>query len=467
MAFDNLKLLTRRERIQVALLIFALTIAGIYLYNTLVQTVPPRRIVLASGPDFGVYHEYAKRYQSLLAREGVKIDERMTSGAAENLALLLDPKSGVDVAFMQGGVSASSPTQNLVMLASLYYEPLWIFYAGPATLSQVTQLKAKRIAVGAPGSGTRALADQVLAANGLTTAGGVGSMNTAIVGIGGNEALDALKTGAVDAALFVGGAQTPVIQQALRAPAIKLMSLSDVEVYPRRFPYVTRLSLPRGTIDLALNIPDHDVAMIGTKAMLAARDDFHPALVNLLVDAARAIHGQQGYFEAAGEFPATEPMDVPVSPYADQHKRFGSNFLYRYLPFWLAALVERAIIVLVPLLVVLVPVLNLMPQLLRWRVRSRIYRWYGELAQLERDIDTHSALLLEQWLRDLDRIERAVEDLKVPAKFASEAYTLREHVGLVRGRALRRAGETEPGWSPTASVRISTTSPSGAHRPTR
>ncbi len=448
MAFDHLRLLTRRERIQAALLIVALCIAGTYLYVVLAKTVPPRRIVLASGPDFGVYHQYAKRYKSLLAREGVRIEERMTSGAAENLGLLLDPKSGVDVAFLQGGVAASTPVENLVMLASLYYEPVWIFYAGSASLSQVTQLRGKRIAVGVPGSGTRALANQVLAANGLTLDGGAGSANTAIVGIGGREALEALETGTVDAAIFVGGAQTPIIQQAMRDPAIKLMSLSDVDVYPRRFPYLTRLSLPQGTIDLALNLPDHNVAMIGTKAMLAARDDFHPALVNLLVDAARVIHGQQGYFEAAGEFPATEPLDIPVSPYADQHKRFGSNFLYRYLPFWLAALVERAIIVLVPLLVILVPVLNLTPQLLRWRVRSRIYRWYGELALLERDVNTRSgALPREKWLHDLDRIEHAVEELRIPAKFASEAYTLREHVALVRREVMRRAGETA---APTA-----------------
>ena len=444
MAIDNHALLTGRERLQAALLIAVLALAGIYLYFALAQTIPPRHIVLASGPSFGVYHEYAKRYQSLLAREGVKVEERMTGGAAENLRLLLDPKSGVDVAFLQGGVSGSSAVENLVMLSSLYYEPLWIFYTGSSTLSRVTQLQGKRIAVGAPGSGTRSLADEVLDANGLKAAGGPGGGKTPLVGIGGDDALRALKAGEVDAALFVGGAQTPIIQQALREPAVKLMSLADVDVYPRRFPHLTRLNLPQGTIDLALKIPDHDVAMIGTKALLAAREELHPALVNVFVDAARVIHGQQGYFEAAGEFPSTEPMDIPVSPYADQHKRFGSNFLYGYLPFWLAALVERGIIVVLPLLVVLIPLLNLMPQILRWRVRSRIYRWYGELALLERDVNTRSGTLpLERWRQDLDRIERAVQELRIPAKFASEAYTLREHIRLVRGSLLRRTSASD------------------------
>ena len=439
MSLEHFALLTARERWRAVLVLAVLVLAGIYLYVTLAHTVPSRHIVLASGPDFGAYHQYAQRYKALLAREGVKVDERMTSGAADNLRLLLDPKSGVDAAFMQGGVAGASGADDLVMLASLYYEPLWIFYTGPKTLSQVSELQGKRISAGVSGSGTRALADEVLAANGLAGAGAGEGSKVSIESIGGSEALAALERGDADAVFFVGGAQTPVIQQALRDPAIKLMSLADAEVYPRRFPYITQLSLPRGTIDLAHNIPDRTVAMIGTKAMLAARADFHPALINLLVDAARTIHSPQGYFEAAGEFPGTEPLDIPVSPYADQHKRFGSNFLYRYLPFWLAALAERAIIVILPLLVVLIPLLKLMPDFLSWRVRSRIYRWYRELAELEHELGApDEAPAVERWLGSLDRIEQAVEGLRVPARFASEAYTLREHIRLVRARVLDR-----------------------------
>jgi hypothetical protein len=176
--------------------------------------------------------------------------------------------------------------------------------------------------------------------------------------------------------------------------------------------------------------------------MLVARDDLHPALINLLIDAAREIHGRQGYFEAAGEFPGTAQVDdIPVSPYADQHRRFGPSFLYNYLPFWLATYAERALILIVPLVVVLVPLVNLLPQILRWRSRSRIYRWYGELALLERDVATrHGTLPIEKWLQDLDRIEEAVEHIHTPASFASEAYTLREHVGLVRRAILAKAG---------------------------
>jgi ABC-type nitrate/sulfonate/bicarbonate transport system substrate-binding protein len=362
------------------------------------------------------------------------VDERMTSGAAENLQLLLDPKSKVDVAFMQGGAATFPAADNLVMLASLYYEPLWVFYRGKETLNRLNQLVGRRIAIGVRGSGTLAFVAPLLKFN------GVGSDNSQLLTRGGDDALRALKAGEIDVALYVGGADTPLIQQALHDPTIRLMNSARTDAYVRRFPYISNLALPEGTIDLALNIPDQNVSLIGTKAMLAAREDLHPALINLLLDAARVLHGQQGYFETAGEFPGTAPVDLPVSAYADQHKRFGPSILYRYLPFWVAALVERMIIVIVPLLVILVPTMNYLPQILRWRVRSRIFRWYGELALLERDVATHKGSPpIEQWERDLDRIETAVRAIRTPPKFASEAYTLREHIEVVRRAVAARA----------------------------
>lgn len=437
MALEDLSLLSRHERIRLGLLLAGLVALAVWVSLKLFQPGPPSHIVLASGPEFGAYHRYAVRYKELLAREGVKVDERMTSGAAENLQLLIDPKSKVDVAFMQGGVATFPAADNLVMLASLYYEPLWVFYRGNETLNRLNKLLGKRIAIGARGSGTLALVAPLLRAN------GVGIDNSKLITVGGEDALRALKAGEIDVALYVGGTETPVIQQALHDPTIKLMSSSRPEAYVRRFPYITALTLPAGTVDLALNIPDQDVSMIGTKAMLAAREDLHPALINLLLDAARVLHGQQGYFEAAGEFPGTAPVDLPVSAYADQHKRFGPSILYRYLPFWLAALLERMIIVIVPLLVIVIPTLNYVPQVLRWRARSRIFRWYGELALLERDVATHEGSPpIEQWERDLDRIETAVKGIRTPPKFASEAYTLREHIGIVRRAVEARAQET-------------------------
>jgi TRAP transporter TAXI family solute receptor len=440
MVFEDLAALSRRDRIRVAVLVAALLVIVFVATAPILQPGPPRHIVLASGAASGIYYQHALRYKEILGREGVKVDVRMTGGAAENLSLLLDPKSGVDVAFMQGGVATPAQAGELLMLSSLYYEPLWIFYRDAARLTHFSQLHGKRIAIGAVGSGTRALVAQLFAANGLATANGVGRDNTDLVALGGVEALQALKAGEIDAALYVGGADTPTIQQALRDPVIKLMSLARADAYARRFPFMAKLTLPGGTIDLALNVPDENAAMIGTMAMLVARDGLHPAIIDLFVDAAREIHGEQGYFEKAGEFPGTAQVDFPVSPDADKHRRYGPSFLHRYLPFWLATFVERAIIVIVPLVVILVPALNFLPQVMRWRVRSRIYRWYGRLALLERDVATRQGTLpVETWLRELDRVEEAVEHIRTPASFASEAYTLREHIGLVRRTVLAKA----------------------------
>jgi TRAP-type uncharacterized transport system substrate-binding protein len=435
MSSNDLASLSSRDKLRGILLIVALLAATLWISAHFLQPAPPRHIVLASGASFGLYHQYAERYKQILARDGVVVEERLTEGAVENLRLLKDPNSGVDVAFMQGGIATAGDAENVEMLASLYYEPLWVFYRAPGTLARLNELKGKRIAIGSPGSGTRGLVEPLLALN------EVNPENSTLSPLAGDAAVRALQAGEVDAALLVGGAQSPVVVKALRDPALKLMSFVRADAYTRRFPYITRLTLPPGTIDLGLNIPEQQVVLIGTRAMLVARSGLHPALVNLLLDAADDVHSKQGYFEGAGEFPAVLPVDLPVSADAERHKRFGPSFIHRLLPFWVATFVERFVLLVLPLIVVAVPIINYFPEFLRWRVRSRVYRWYGELSLLERDVQSHQPPFpIEKWLQDLDRIEHAVEDIKVPTNFASEAYTLRGHVDMVRRAVLAKAG---------------------------
>lgn len=417
-------------------LLLAVVLVGATLWVSIQLPIPapPRRIVLASGPEFGLYHQHALRYRELLARNGIEVELRRSSGAGENIELLLDPASGVDVAFVQGGLKQPPRTDGLVMLISLYYEPLWIFHRVSDTPTEIRELKGRRISNGGPGTGTHASTEPLLVANGLD----VGS--TPRVPLNGPEALAALRRGDVDVMFYVGGVDTPFVRDALNDPALKLMSLPRAEAYAHRWPHISRLTLSEGTIDLERNVPQQQVSLIGTKAMLAARDGLHPALINLLVDAAREIHAEQDEFKAAGEFPNTAPVDLRVSLHADNYRRYGASAFYNYLPFWVAAFLERAIILLVPMLVVLLPLLSYIPQFMRWRMRSRIYRWYGELALLERDVGSgQDPPPIDKWLRDLDRIEHAVEGVRTPACYASEAYTLRDHIGLVRRAVLARA----------------------------
>ena len=425
-------------------LLLAVVLVGATLWVSIQFPIPapPRRIVLASGPEFGLYHQHALRYRELLARNGIEVELKRSSGAGENIELLLDPASGVDVAFVQGGLKQPPRTDGLVMLISLYYEPLWIFHRVSDTPTEIRELKGRRVSNGGPGTGTHASTEPLLLANGLD----VGS--TPRVPLNGPEALAALRRGDVDVMFYVGGVDTPFVRDALNDPALKLMSLPRAEAYAHRWPHISRLTLSEGTIDLERNVPQQQVSLIGTKAMLAARDGLHPALINLLVDAAREIHAEQDEFKAAGEFPNTAPIDLRVSLHADNYRRYGASAFYNYLPFWVAAFLERAIILLVPMLVVLLPLLSYIPKFIRWRMRSRIYRWYGELALIERDVGSGQDLPpIDQWLRDLDRIEHAVEGVRTPACYASEAYTLRDHIGLVRRAVLARANaaDTSPG----------------------
>jgi TRAP-type uncharacterized transport system substrate-binding protein len=398
----------------------------------------PRHIVLASGLADGLYHQYAQRYKEILARDGVTVEERLTGGAEENEQLLHDAKSGVDVAFMHGGIVRPQERGNLTMLMALYYEPLWIFYRGPATLTQLDELRGKHVAIGSPGSGARAFVEPLLAANGIT------GSNTRLSPLVNLEALRALQRGEVDAALFIGQVPSPAVWEALHDASLKLMNMDRADAYPRRFPYITKLTLPAGTVDFALRIPEQEVKLIGTKAMLVARDGLSPSITNLLLEAARELHSGQGYFAGVGEFPNAAPVDLPVSADASRHLRFGPSFLHRYLPFFVATYLEWMIVLLVPLLVVLVPMTNLLPQVFRWRVRSRIYRLYGELKLLEREIGARTGTMpIEHWIARIDRLEQAAARMGTPASYAGEAYTLREHIALVRRIVLQKAADQE------------------------
>ena len=419
--------LGRRAFIVVAVVVAAVLVAWF------LESTKPRRIVMASGPVDGLHHELALRYKAILARNGVTVVERVTTGADENARLLREPQSGVDVAFMLGGVVPPAEREGLEMLAALYYEPLWVFYRGDETLSQLDELRYKRIAIGTPGQGVRAFLEPLLAANNVT------GFNSKFVPLGNVEALHALQAGEVDAVCLLGAVRSPAVFQALHDKDLKLMSHERAEAYERRYAHITALSLPPGTVDLALRIPENEVSLFGTEAMLVARTGLAPAITDLLVDAARELHSGQGYFEARTTFPNTGVVDLPVSVEADRHMRFGPSLLQRHLPFFVASYVERLVILLVPVLFLLVPLINWLPQLMRWRARSRVYRWYGELALLERDVDRRQGELpIERWLADLDRIEHAASHVRLPKSMASEGYTLREHIGLVRRAILAR-----------------------------
>lgn len=394
-----------------------------------VRPAPPDHFVISTGNESGAYHLFAQRYRDLLAHEKITVELRTSSGSVENLKRLTDDESGVEVALVQSGIAAADEEQPVRSLGALYYEPFWVFYRAPYELTRLTQLAGRRIAAGPEGSGTRVLANNMLKATGAYQPA------SNLLPIGGMAAAEALLGGKVDAAMFVAAPDAPIVQRLLKAPGVRLMNMAHAEALAQRYGYLSAVTLLRGTVDLAADIPPANVSMVAVTAHLVAREDFHPALVSVLLQAASKVHSGPGVFHKAGEFPAARAGDFPVSEDAARYFKSGPPFLQRYLPFWVANLIERLLVLLVPLIAVMIPMMRIMPALYDWRIKRRIFRWYGELKaveteELEQRGGNGRAALLER----LDEIERGVAGTKVPLTYWDYVYTLRGHIDLVRAR---------------------------------
>jgi TRAP-type uncharacterized transport system substrate-binding protein len=219
---------------------------------------------------------------------------------------------------------------QLISLGRMFHEPLWVFHRLPGTVDRLPQLRGTRLAIGAPGSGTRKLVLQLFAANEIDTTA------ASLLELGSADAAAALLAGNADAAFMVASPEAAVVQKLLREPGVKLMSFAHAEAYARRFPYLSRAVLHQGVIDFARNIPAQDVALISPTANLVVREDLHPALIFALTQAASVVHGKAGIFHGIDEFPLATDADFPMSPNAARYYKSGPPFLQRYLPFWIA-----------------------------------------------------------------------------------------------------------------------------------
>ena len=425
----------RRELWLTLGLALVLVVGAFVLALRFVQPAPPRALVMSTGPQDGGYHEFAQRYQSILARDGVSVELRPSQGSLDNVARLTDPESGVEVGFLQAGTAFAANAPELVSLGSLYYEPLWVFYRGPP-IEDLDGLRGKKIAIGLNYSGVRALALQLLAVNDAVLP------PTQLLELDGNAAAQALADGDIGAALFVAPADSPAVERLMGTAGVRLLSFVRAEAYTRRFPYLTRLILPRGAMDFARDVPARDVVLIAPTANLLARRELHPALAYLLMRAASELHAEAGLFNTRAEFPSDKNADFPLSPEARRYYGAGPPFLQRYLPFWAANLVDRMWVMILPLLAVLVPLARIVPALYSGRGRSRIYRWYARLKEIELQLeDRHSDEQLQDMAVRLDGIEDAVNHIPTPLAFSANLYSFRQHIDLVRARLRRRMHE--------------------------
>ncbi|MBI3544917.1 MAG: ABC transporter substrate-binding protein [Deltaproteobacteria bacterium] len=433
----DFKLLRNRSKADLAvallpsvLLAVVAAVGGAIAYQY-VDPAPPKRFVISTGDGEGDYDVFAKRYREIIKEEGVELVIRRSEGATENLERLNDPKSDVDVAFVQDGLGSAQKSPELMSLGSLYYEPIWLFYRGSKTVSRFSQLAGKRIAVDEVGSGTRTLVEKLL------KAAGVDASTSTFVEIGDEDAAAALKAGKVDAAFFLGTPDDEQVRTLIQEKGIRLMSAELAEAITRQVPFLHHLVLPRGALDLRRGLPEQDVDLVAPTATLVARDSLHPALISLLLNAASQVHSYSGIFEKKNEFPSDKSDEFPISLDAEHFYKSGVPFWQKHLPFWLATLVNRFIVVVVPLLVVILPLARTVPRLYQWRVRSRIYQRYGELKFLESQMARDRAGV--DYLKQLDAIEERVNKMKVPLDHTEYVYALRQNIEFVRGRLRRGA----------------------------
>ncbi len=429
--FTDIFGLGRAAALSAVLLISVVTIAAVFWFF---YSAPPRTIIITSGPEGSIFRLNAERYRKILARSGVNVKILPSQGALENLKRLADPSFKVDLGFVQGGVAAGLNIDKLASLGSISYEPLLVFYRSTRPLELLSQLSGKRLTIGPEGSGTRTLALVLLAANDIEPGGA-----TQLADLDAEDAAKALMDGRVDAVFLMGDAASPqTMRTLLHTPGIRLFDFTQADGYTRRIGYLNKLELPKGSLDFGKDIPAHDVSLIGPTVELIARADLHPALSDLLLETARQVHGKPGLFKRQGEFPAPLEHEFPISSDAERFYKSGKSFLYRYLPFRLASLVNRFLVVAVPMVVVLLPGLRSIPALYRWRIRLRIYRWYRVLLVLERELMAQPGHEeREKILERIDHVEEAVDKMKVPASFADQFYVLRGHIDFVRSRLLK------------------------------
>ncbi|CAN96817.1 Hypothetical protein sce6648 [Sorangium cellulosum So ce56] len=425
----------RREllRVWTPFLLVGIT-ALVATYLLFVEPPPPRRLTIATGQPTGRYHAFAERYRAYLAGFDIALEIRETAGSAENVALLLDPASGVSVAFVQGGAMPPDARDRLSSLASVYREPLWIFHRGDRPYDRLTDLAGKRLSIGPEGSGTRVVAQRLLADSGVTAAGQAAA-GAPFEGLPDRQAAEALQAGRIDAAFFIVGPGSEQVQQLIRADGVRLMTLRQHQSYARRYPYLTSVVLSEGLLDLERNIPPAPSPLLAPPAALVANATLHPALVPLLIEAARAAHEPGNLLDAPGEFPSARFVEAPLRPEARRYLEEGPSLLQRVLPFWPASMVSRLKLMLLPLATVIFSIFKIAQPLYNWRISARIYRHYEILRRAQRELaGPPDPARRAEMIATLRQLEEKLATVSVPLGAMAALYQLYLHLGYVRRR---------------------------------
>ncbi|MBR7746466.1 TAXI family TRAP transporter solute-binding subunit [Undibacterium baiyunense] len=414
----------------IALMIIAVILAAYYV----VDPAPGRTLDFSAGQENSAYERFAKQYADELAQNQITLRIHKSQGSQENLQHIADLDSKIDIGFVQSGSTTEKDAQEkgLISLGSLFYEPIWIFYRGKKEVTSLAEFKAKRVNVGPDGFGVRRLFQQLLSVNNLD------ENQLEIHQLESTPATVAFVNEQIDVLVMSSASDSQLIQMLLQTPGVKLFDFVQAEAYTRRFPFLSHVVLPRGIVDMGRDIPSRDYHLISPTATLVAHESLHPALISLFLQAAKKIHGGANWFSKQGEFPSDRYTEITVEPQAEKFYKSGPPFLQRYLSFWMSNFLERMWVLFIAFGALALPLSKIIPPLYVWRVRSRIYRWYGQLRSVEHALDEASPeqrqQIAQQQLQRLNEIENKVNHISIPLAYAEELYGLRSHIQFVRKR---------------------------------
>jgi TRAP transporter TAXI family solute receptor len=414
-------------------LLAVIVVLGFLAAYQFVQPPPPKTVRIATGEKDGAYYAFAQKYARLLARDGITLEVVPTAGSVENLDLL--KKDAVSLALVQGGSSTDADRDQLESLGGLFLEPVWVFYRKQTTIKRLSELKGKRVAVGAAGSGTYLLAMQLLSADGITES------NTMLLRESLAKVAPTLLEGKIDDAFFVASPEAPLVRRLLREPGIELVSFERAAAYTHLFPFLTSVTLSEGVLDLERNIPSHDTKLVAVAASLVARNDLNDSLIPALLNAITEIHQEGGVLEQRGKFPSIDFVDIPMNDDARRYITNGPSFLHRWFPYRTAVLLDRLKILLLPFLV-LIPLFRIAPPLYNWRIRSRIYRWYAAVREIDALVQDANEADVEAGMKRLTEIDKEVASVSVPLSYTGELYQLRLHIGFIKEKLAKLANRS-------------------------
>ena len=407
-----------------------IVIVGFVITYQYVGAPPPKIVRMATGAKNGAYYAFAQQYARLLAKDAIVLEVVSTAGSVENLSLLKNGR--VSLALVQGGSATFDDKQRLQSLGSLFLEPVWVFVRAQQPIKRFLDLKGKRLAVGASGSGTYLLANQLLSAAGITES------NTTLVRGDSSQAVASLSQGTIDAAFFVASPAAPLIRSLLEDPNLQLLDFDRAAAYGRLFPFLAPVILAEGVVNLERNVPSHDTSLVAVSANLAARGDLHASLIPALLEAITKVHEGGGLLEQKRQFPSVDFVDLPLNEDARRYIANGPSFLYRWLPYGWAVLLDRLKILILPFLALLIPLFRVAPPLYDWRTRSKIYRWYAVVREIDTAVQEKASAGEAQSLVDrLANLEREVTSVSVPLSYTGELYNLRLHIHLLQQKLER------------------------------